>query len=499
MTDWLLALCLVQRPDFFVSSRALKYAAQPVPSLEEWEELLKSWKAVTLGMIPNSMLLSKPIDLRNPCIFYLGHIPTFMDHLLNLASGAPPTEPAYFLDIFQRGIDPDVDDPEKCHSHSKNPDCWPDLKEILDYSDRVHARLESLYDVSGSVGHLGPKLQRAIWTAFEHEAMHLETLLYMLLQSDSTLPPPRVLKPDFVSSRAVEIASSSDDYWTTLPSSVITVGMDDPESSPDTTGSRHFGWDNEKPARQNVRVESFTIRSYPITNGEYAKYLESTGSSNIPASWVEDLKVKDVYLNGDVETINNVTPIRSFMDRYSVRTVFGPVPLKLALDWPAIASFDELNSCVKWMGGHIPTADQVRAVYEYVENSDAMVENTLSQRVDAVNGHLSHNGVCETPPSGGHSAEEETEEGLFVDLVGKNIGFAKWHPTSVRAAGKRLLGRGELGGAWEWTSTVLEKEDGFVPGELYPEYTADFFDGKHNIVLGASWATHPRIGGRKSL
>lgn len=35
--------------------------------------------------------------------------------------------------------------------------------------------------------------------------------------------------------------------------------------------------------------------------------------------------------------------------------------------------------------------------------------------------------------------------------------------------------------------------------ELYPGYTADFFDGKHNVVLGGSWATHPRIAGRKSF
>ena len=27
----------------------------------------------------------------------------------------------------------------------------------------------------------------------------------------------------------------------------------------------------------------------------------------------------------------------------------------------------------------------------------------------------------------------------------------------------------------------------------------DFFDGKHNIVLGGSWATHARIAGRKTL
>jgi hypothetical protein len=29
--------------------------------------------------------------------------------------------------------------------------------------------------------------------------------------------------------------------------------------------------------------------------------------------------------------------------------------------------------------------------------------------------------------------------------------------------------------------------------------TADFYDDKHNIVLGGSWATHPRIAGRKTL
>jgi formylglycine-generating enzyme required for sulfatase activity len=28
---------------------------------------------------------------------------------------------------------------------------------------------------------------------------------------------------------------------------------------------------------------------------------------------------------------------------------------------------------------------------------------------------------------------------------------------------------------------------------------ADFFDGKHNIVLGGSWATISRIAGRKSF
>lgn len=69
----------------------------------------------------------------------------------------------------------------------------------------------------------------------------------------------------------------------------------------------------------------------------------------------------------------------------------------------------------------------------------------------------------------------------------------------VTANGNRLAGQSEMGGVWEWTSSVLRKWEGFEPMAIYPGYTNDFFDEKHNIVLGGSWATHPRIAGRKSL
>jgi formylglycine-generating enzyme required for sulfatase activity len=118
-----------------------------------------------------------------------------------------------------------------------------------------------------------------------------------------------------------------------------------------------------------------------------------------------------------------------------------------------------------------------------------------------------NDGVEETPPSrsqvnGSFSNQTSPNlSALFVDLstVNANVGFKHWHPTPVTPHGSTLCGQGEFGGAWEWTSTVLEKHEGFEPMALYPGYTADFFDGKHNIVLGGSWATHPRIAGRKSF
>lgn len=69
----------------------------------------------------------------------------------------------------------------------------------------------------------------------------------------------------------------------------------------------------------------------------------------------------------------------------------------------------------------------------------------------------------------------------------------------MTADGTRLRGQGDTGGLWEWTSSNFAAHEGFRPMALYPGYSADFFDTKHNICLGGSWATVPRIAGRKGF
>jgi len=46
-----------------------------------------------------------------------------------------------------------------------------------------------------------------------------------------------------------------------------------------------------------------------------------------------------------------------------------------------------------------------------------------------------------------------------------------------------------VGNGWEWTSTVFAPFDGFQPMPSYPEYSAEFFDGRHHVLKGASPAT----------
>jgi L-histidine Nalpha-methyltransferase / hercynylcysteine S-oxide synthase len=117
---------------------------------------------------------------------------------------------------------------------------------------------------------------------------------------------------------------------------------------------------------------------------------------------------------------------------------------------------------------------------------------------------LSNEGVEETPPQKGHLSGEGghgaslNPHALFVDLNEGNVAFKNWHPVPVTDK-DHLRGQGDAGGLWEWTSTPLAAHEGFKPMDLYPGYTADFFDGKHNICLGGSWATVPRISGRKTF
>jgi hypothetical protein len=69
---------LLSSPAFSLSDDPAEYAADPAPSLHEFETLWKVWDTVTLSMMQKRELLSKPIKLRNALVFYLGHVPAFL-------------------------------------------------------------------------------------------------------------------------------------------------------------------------------------------------------------------------------------------------------------------------------------------------------------------------------------------------------------------------------------------------------------------------------------
>ncbi|WEW57397.1 hypothetical protein PRK78_002864 [Emydomyces testavorans] len=497
---------LLSSSPYIVPTQPAEYAAAVTPSLKEYEALWKLWDLVTTGMLPQNELSSKPIKLRNAFVFYLGHIPAFLDTHITRATGDQPTEPRSYASIFERGIDPDVDDPEKCHDHSEIPAEWPPVEEILRFQTNVRNKARSLLQKAQSVADRG--VHEALWIGYEHEAMHLETFLYMLLQSDKALPPPKISTPDFEYLAMRSAQESVPNEWFTVPEQTISIGLDDPDPSQIPTQS--FAWDNEKPCRSS-KVSSFVAKGRPVTNGEYSKYLEANELGTFPASWTE-APPASAKLNGHAnEATNRVNGHRSggtsasagFLNKYCVRTVFGPVPLRFALDWPVAASYNELQGYANWVNCRIPTFEEVRSIYQYSillkhqeTNSEVLPTNGCS---DDINGNGFDEPQSRKPRAPDHQPVSQASVGrvpVYIDLDGYNVGFKHWHPTPVTQNGNKLSGQGDMGGVWEWTSSSLEVHEGFKPMELYPKYTADFFGGKHNIVLGGSWATHPRIAGR---
>ena len=488
---------LAQKPPFRFGLRPEVYAADFIPTLEQWQQLWKAWDMVTRGMLTRELLNKKPIDLRHECIFYCGHIPTFLDIQLSRALKEDPVSPKHYLEIFERGIDPNIDDPSMCHDHSIVPDTWPDIGEILAAQQRVRDRVAWIYNAK-EYEKIGA-LRRALWLGFEHEEMHLETLLYMLVQSPETQPPPVLPRPDFAE-MAKQVAFANDrsnirDASFIVANRSFEIGMDDVEGL-DEDKARYFGWDNEKP-RRLVSVRSFAASNRLITCREYHEYLKRNNIESIPKSWGFTSK-------GEL----------------GVKTVYGVVPISLAQDWPVTASYSQLAEYASSVGGRIPTQYELRAIYDDIMSSQNLGEVPLNSD-RAANNHHKFNDVHATPPperaySPALSSEEELNGNdktriennehrnhiklkagdLFHGLIGANCGFRYWHPTPMRF--DKPLGIGG-GGVWEWTSSELESHEGFVPSKVYPGYTADFFDKAHNVVLGASWATLPSIAGRKSF
>lgn len=104
-------------------------------------------------------------------------VPSEDIHLTRACNGVP-TEPSLYAEIFERGIDPDVDNPEICHDHSEPPNTWPPLEEILSYQQRVRERITAQY--VKKTAETDRKVGQALWIGFEHEGPPSGNLKYLV-------------------------------------------------------------------------------------------------------------------------------------------------------------------------------------------------------------------------------------------------------------------------------------------------------------------------------
>jgi ergothioneine biosynthesis protein EgtB len=372
-------------------------------------------------------LLERPIPLRQPFIFYLGHFPAFAWNqacrgVLGRASFDPAKD-----DLFERGIDP-RDDQDYRALHME----WPEPRAILEYRDRVREALVAGAGEAVERGR-GDILERVL----EHELMHHETLTYMLLR----LPCESKRRPAGVHF-AFEGARPSAAVH--VPGGVVTLGA--------RREAGRFGWDNEFP-EQETRVGSFRVDALPVRNAELLEFVEAGGYRE-RRLWSEEAwawlrargQDRPAFWCGS-------------RGELSYRTLFEALPLPRVADWPAYVTWAEAQAYARWRGRRLPT----EAEYHRAAHGSPGGEERAHPWGDAA-------------PAGEHG----------------NFDFRSWAPGPVgtHPAGESAWGVQDLvGDGWEWTATPFAPFDGFEPMPGYEGYSADFFDGRHHVLLGASWAT----------
>ncbi|MEQ1731553.1 MAG: SUMF1/EgtB/PvdO family nonheme iron enzyme, partial [Vicinamibacterales bacterium] len=209
-------------------------------------------------------------------------------------------------------------------------------------------------------------------------------------------------------------------------------------------------WDNERP-RHQVSVAAFTIDVCNVTNAEFMQFVDAEGYndarwwSDEDWTWLREGAVRHPFF---WEQENGEWYWRAMFERVA-----------LPMTWPVYVTWAEAQAYARWRGRRLPTeAEFHRAAYGTPQGEDRQFPwgDEMPRRAPA------------------------------------NFDFLRWDPEPVgkRPSGVSAFGVHDLvGNGWEWTGDVFRPFEGFRVMASYPEYSAEFFDGQHYVMKGASPVT----------
>ena len=227
-------------------------------------------------------------------------------------------------------------------------------------------------------------------------------------------------------------------------------------------------WDNELPAQPAIQVPSFRIGATPITNAEFLEFVEDGGYEQ-SEFWTSNPISQAVAKQGSRDSWSWLSDTgmsaptlwdKDYSKGNFVRTPCnGASILQISADWPAMVTLYEAAAFCQWKGNGacILSETEFHAVF-----GRSMMFNAAARQGN-------NNWKYRTYPVG------TMDDGVRI------------HENQADAV------HDMVGNGWEWTSTVFNGLEGFSPMATYPEYSTDFFDGKHFVLKGASPYTSQRL------
>ncbi len=301
-----------------------------------------------------------------------------------------------------------------------------------------------LPDRASTLAYMNDVLERTIaietgddyfrWLAVFHEDMHDEAFTY----TRQTLAYPA---PRFANATARKSAGP-------LPGDVDVPGGEYFLGA--IEGHDPFVFDNEKWAHP-VEVAPFRIARAPVTNAEFAAFVEANGYED-PKLWSDEGWRWRAAANAKM-------PVywRHAQTSFEARRWNAWAPIAPHEPVIHVCSYEAEAWC-RWAGRRLPS----EAEWE-------LAASTIDKR--------------KFPWGNAGASDRANLDGAF----GGPVDVATF-PESDSAFGCRQM----IGNVWEWTSTRFAPYPGFVV-DPYREYSEPWFATPHMVLRGGCWATRARL------
>ena len=399
-------------------------------------ELTKDARQRTLDLIADlsdKQLMGPQLDIVNPLLWEIGHVSFFHEVfvLRQLEEMAP----------ILKGIEELYDSFEVAHD-----DRWqlllPTREDTLAYIQKV---LDSMIKRLESHQPSAKETYLYLLGVF-HEDMHGEAFTYT--RQTLEFSKPRYDTNQQTSEIKVNAGPLAGDGE--IPGGTYMLGAK-PEQP--------FVFDNEKWAHP-VEVKPFKIARAPVTNKEFAEFVESKGYERPEfwsyggRTWLKKSGAKQpFYWQRDGKNW-----LRRHFDTVTSLEDYHPV---IHVNWY------EAEAYCNWAGRRLPT----EAEWEIAASAEPVSKGRKKEKRMYPWGN--------EPPTPEHA----NMDARFTGCV--DVGA---FPDGDSAFGCRQM----IGNVWEWTSSAFYPFPGFIVDQPYREYSAPWF-GYNKVLRGGCWATRSRL------
>jgi len=370
----------------------------------------------------------KPITLRHPLIFYLGHTATFFTNKFILAGLFTERIDPHLESIFAVGVDEmSWDDLDTTHYE------WPTVESVMAYRRTMRSRVDTLIS---TLPLTLPITWDSPWWAIlmgvEHERIHLETSSVLIRQHGlEHVKPHPSWRPCRASGKAPE------NQMVAVAAGSVTIGKDRATDS-------FYGWDNEY-GYHEAEVDAFQASRYLVSNQEFLIFVEA-GGYQADEFWEEEGLAWRRH-TGVTHPAFWVRKTNQWLLRLMTEEVSMP------WNWPVETNYHEAKAFCNWKAKttgqpvRLPTEDEWYRLYEAAGLTEIAHDAPAK-------GNLHLDFYASSCPV------DEFRQGSFYDIVGN---------------------------VWQWTETPMYPFSGFDVHPLYDDFTTPTFDDQHNLIKGGSW------------